>query len=281
MICSPIQSSCSTHWLNDPFTVVLELTAHWRERLSVNNVLNLSVAHIKLSCCLNSDYSAQVVWTSNMVLLVLFVGLSKRWFFRLITILILIFKILRLILCSICMCTSQLFKGILHSKMISVTIYSPSCCSKPFWVSFFCNIKEDILRKGSMVFVHTVQVNSNQNFCCQHFWKYLLLCSTDERNTFEFVTWGENPSCLLTHSFTWKLKLLLSFHFLNLSSKVVFILLVYFSIHFGFVGFYGFYNIVNVGPVNFNIAIFTMHQVRGFTVQSTERISFMHNIWTI
>ncbi len=51
------------------------------------------------------------------------------------------------------MCTSQLFKGILHSKMISVTIYSPSCCSKPFWVSFFCNIKEDILRKGSMVFV--------------------------------------------------------------------------------------------------------------------------------
>ncbi len=205
MICSPIQSSCSTHWLNDPFTVVLELTAHWKERLSVNNVLNLSVAHIKLSCCLNSDYSVQVVWTSNMVLLVLFVGLSKRWFFRLITILILIFKILRLILCSICMCTSQLFKGILHSKMISVTIYSPSCCSKPFWVSFFCNIKEDILRKGSMVFVHTVQVNSNQNcFVANIFENIFFYVPQMKEIHFEFVTWGENPSCLLTHSFTWE-----------------------------------------------------------------------------
>jgi len=37
-----------THLLKDQVAVVIELTALWRGRLSVNNILNISVSHSNL-----------------------------------------------------------------------------------------------------------------------------------------------------------------------------------------------------------------------------------------
>jgi len=80
------------------------------------------------------------------------------------------------------------FKGIVHPKM---NIYSPSCCSKPVWVSFS---KEDTMKNvGNQTVVGLHWLISpimevcavHQLFDYQHSSKYLLLCSTDQRNSYK------------------------------------------------------------------------------------------------
>lgn len=101
----------------------------------MNNVLNLSVAHIKLSCCLNSDYSAQAVWATNIVLLVLFLSMSKHLFFQIYHNPDII-KILRQIL-DLCMCTNMLFIWILYPKNVLYPYFTLKICHHLLTLTLF------------------------------------------------------------------------------------------------------------------------------------------------
>ncbi len=87
----------------------------------------------------------------------------------------------------------------------TVIIYSPSTCSKPVWGSFLCwaqnkifwrmlvtkqlLVTSDVHRFFFYFFFYIMRVNGySQLFGYQHSSKYLLLCSTEERNSCSFGT---------------------------------------------------------------------------------------------
>ncbi len=81
-------------------------------------------------------------------------------------------------------------KGFITKKK---KFYSPSSCSKPVFITFFCWTKELLVAIDFYsIFSHTMDINSYQQlFGYANSWKYLLLCSTEERNSHRFgKTWG-------------------------------------------------------------------------------------------
>ncbi len=95
---------------------------------------------------------------------------------------------------------------------MKIVIYSPSCHSNPVWVSFICWTQKMIfwrmlVIKQLMVSIEfhsisfrTMEVNGDKQLL-----KYLLLCSTEERNLYRFgiKSWWVNVGRLLLE---WKNK---------------------------------------------------------------------------
>ncbi len=66
-------------------------------------------------------------------------------------------------------------------------IYSPSCCSKPVWLFFFCGSRS----KKVCFLPHTISQWGPRLFRPFWVWKYHLLHSAEERKSYRFgATWG-------------------------------------------------------------------------------------------
>jgi len=68
----------------------------------------------------------------------------------------------------------------------SVIIYSPSCCSEPEWLSFFCGTWELFLSMGTKTTFNTTDFHCTEEKC-----KILIWCSTKERKYILFIEYKD------------------------------------------------------------------------------------------